>query len=85
MLEQIHEKISVITVHDQQKHTVMPAKLKWQGRVYNINKIGFHQKVWDGRNRKHIFFVSTGTMDFKLSYDTEDLIWTLEEVTDGTS
>lgn len=83
MLEVIHEKISVVTVHDRQKHTVTPAKLKWQGRVYNITKIGYHNKIWEGRTRMHIFFVSTGAMDFKLAYDTETLDWTLEEVTDG--
>lgn len=85
MLETINEKISVITVHNQQTHTVMPAKIKWQGKVYIITKIGYHNKIWDGRTRKHIFFVSTGVMDFRLSYDTENLVWTLEEVTDGNS
>lgn len=85
MLETIHEKISVITVHDRQKHTVIPAKLRWQGKVYTVTRIGFHHKIWDGRNRIHIFSVTTGVMDFRLSYDTETLDWTLEEVSDGLS
>jgi hypothetical protein len=85
MLEQIHEKISVITVHNRQKHIVMPYKIRWQGRDYIISKIGFHHKIWQGRNRVHIFSVSTGAIDFRLSYDTESLDWTLEEVSDGLS
>jgi len=53
--------------------------------VYTVTKIGFHHKIWDGRNRIHIFSVTTGAMDFRLSYDTETLDWTLEEVSDGLS
>lgn len=83
MLEAINEKISVITVHNQQTHVIMPYKIRWQGKDYLIKKLGFHHTVRDGRKLLHKFAVSTGAMDFKLSYDTESLIWTLEEVSDG--
>ena len=85
MIEAINEKVSVITVHNQQTHSVMPYKMRWQGRDYVIKKLGFHHTVRNGRTLLHKFSVSTGAMDFRLSYDTESLIWTLEEVSDGTA
>ncbi len=89
MIERIAEKVSVITVHslDREKSRdgtrVMPYKLRWQGRDYIITKLGFHHTVRLGRKLIHKFSVSTGTIDFRLSYDTETLEWVLEEVSDG--
>lgn len=85
MIETINEKVSVITVHSREKHSVMPVKLRWQGRDYIINKLGYHHSVRQGRTLLHKFSVSTGTLDFRLSLDTETLGWVLEEVSDGIS
>ena len=89
MIERIAEKVSVITVHSQERKSgergtrVMPRKIRWQGREYIINKLGYHHTVREGRKLLHKFSVSTGTIDFRLSYDTETLDWVLEEVSDG--
>ena len=48
-----------------------------------ITKLAYHHKVWEGRTRMHKFAVSTGSLDFRLNYDTENLFWVLEEVSDG--
>ena len=48
-----------------------------------IMKLAYHYKVWEGRTRVHKFAVSTGTLDLRLTYDTENLFWILEEVSDG--
>jgi len=85
MHEKINEKISVITKYDRMKGTVMPIKLRWQGRDYIIEKLAYYHRIREGRNIHHIFYVSDGNMDFKLRLDSETLHWTLEETTDGTS
>ena len=79
----INEKVSVITVYDRNKGTVVPQKVKWQGRVYDITKIGYHHKVKKGKKLLHIFSVSNDSIAFRLSFDVENLHWTLEEVSDG--
>jgi hypothetical protein len=84
MIESIHEKIEVIT-----RFLLLPKpvteiyKIRWRGREYMIIKLAYHYKVWEGRTRVHKFAVSTGTLDLRLTYDTENLFWTLEEVSDG--
>ena len=84
MIEAIHEKIEVIT-----RFRLLPKpvteiyKIRWRGREYMIMKLAYHYKVWEGRTRVHKFAVSTGTLDLRLTYDTENLFWVLEEVSDG--
>ncbi len=83
MQEIIQEKVSVLTVYDRSNGLVMPKKMKWQGRLYNIDKIGYHHKVKEGNKLIHIFSVCNQTLAFRLRLDTETLQWTLEEVSDG--
>jgi hypothetical protein len=86
MIETIKEKIEVII---RFRLTPRPEteiyKIRWRGREYLITKLAYHHKVWEGRTRMHLFAVSTENLDFRISYDTENLFWTLEEVTDGLS
>ena len=83
MNESINEKISVVTIYDREKGTIQPYQLKWQGKKYTINKIGYYHKIRVGRGMKHIFSVTDGNMFFRLSLDSETLIWTLEHISDG--
>lgn len=85
MNEVINEKISVIAKYDRIKGTVFPVKLRWQGRDYFITKLAYYHKISEGRKIHHIFHVSNNDMDFKLRLDSENLHWTLEEITDGVA
>lgn len=84
MLEKIVEKIEVITLFrltpEPRTHLY---KIRWRGREYMIEKISYHYKIWEGRTRMHKFAVSAGSLDFRITYDTENLFWILEEVSDG--
>lgn len=85
MTETINEKVSVITLfrHNAIKNEVFPYLVKWQGRDYKIKKVGFHHFVREGRDIFHIFTVSAENIDMRLRFDTQNLHWILEEVTDG--
>lgn len=83
MQETINEKVSVITVFDRNRGIVIPQKIKWQGRVYSIDKIGYHHKVKEGKKLIHIFSVANNSLAFRLRFDSENLHWTLEEISDG--
>lgn len=85
MIEYINEQIDCICVYKKSPSIVVPQKIKWNGRVYKITKLGYHHKRRDGRYIYHIFSVSTDTLAFKLKLDTETLRWWLEEVSDGSS
>ncbi len=83
MQEIIKEKVSVITIYDRMKGTVMPKKIRWQGKDYMIEKLGYYHKFREGRKIMHIFSVASKEMFFRLSLDSENLHWTLEEISDG--
>lgn len=83
-MENINERVSIITVYNREKGTVMPFKMRWQGREYVMKKLAYHHKIREGRTILHIFHVTDGTSDFKLRLNTETLIWTLEEIYAGS-
>ncbi len=85
MNETVGEKISVVSVYNAQEGSIMPRKIKWHGREYSINKLGYHHSVREGRTLLHIFHVTDGTTAFRLSLNTETLHWTLEEVYDQST
>ena len=80
MNEVINEKISVITIFYRQKGLTIPKKIRWQGRNYDIVKLTYHHKINEGRTIFHIFHVTDGNVDFRLKFDSNSLIWVLEEV-----
>lgn len=83
MQETIKEKVSVVMVYDRQTSQIMPVRLKWQGKEYRLAKLGLHHTVRVGRTLHHIFSVTDGTTFFRLNLDTENLQWTLEQISDG--
>jgi hypothetical protein len=84
MIEQIHERIGVVAVYDPRQRTFYPARITWQLRAYTVRKVCYHHKVRQGRIILHIFHVTDGSMDFKLSFNTDTLVWVLEEICDGS-
>lgn len=81
----MRESISVITVYDHTKSKAFPWRLKWRGRIYTITKIGNHHTREHGATLYHIFSVSAGNLYFRLSLNTVNLSWMLEETFDGES
>ncbi|MFA5770271.1 MAG: hypothetical protein WC894_02140 [Patescibacteria group bacterium] len=83
MQEKLFEKISVILSYNSEKNTSIPYKIRWRLRDYFIKSLAYHHKVREGRELLHIFHVTDGNLDFRLRFNTEDLNWILEEVSDG--
>lgn len=83
MNEKIFEKVSVISSYNTEKNKVIPYKIRWQLRDYFIKKLNYYHKVREGRSLQHIFHVTDGNLDFRLRLNSENLEWTLEEISDG--
>lgn len=83
MIEKINERISVISSYNRDNGQVTIHKVRWNGRTYQITKIGYHHKVREGRNIFHVFHVNNNALSFKLQLDTETLSWWVLEVSDG--
>lgn len=85
MIEKINERIDCICIYKKAPASVIPYKIRWNGREYLIAKIGYHHKRREGRYIYHIFSVSSDTLFFKLKLDTQTLYWYVEEVSDGSA
>ena len=83
MHETINEEVSVIALYDRKNRATKPLRVKWQGKVYEITKIGYHHPYRDGRVKMHVYNVATETLAMRLELNTETLHWVLKEVSDG--
>lgn len=85
MLEKVFEKVSVVSSYNQEKDNFTIYKMGWRKREYFIKRMAYHHKVREGRNLFHIFHVTDDNLDFRIRFDTENLEWILEEVSDGSA
>lgn len=85
MSNRIDEKVSVSLVSDHITGKAIPKYLKWKNTVYNITTVGLHYIQKKGVVLTHWFSVTDTSRCFLLSFNTQNLQWRLEEVTDATS
>jgi len=83
MIQKIHTPVSVTLFYNHRVRQVTPTNIVWNGREYDIIRIGLHHTYRIGRTLFHIFSVETDALFFKLVYDTDSLHWILEEIADG--
>lgn len=83
MIQRLSEPISVALTYNSSRREVKPISLHWSGRVYPVEKVGLRHTYRDGITRHHIFSVVGGNLFFRLNLNTDNLQWTLEEVSDG--
>lgn len=75
----IDEKVTVGMVNDIPKYII------WKGRSHNINQIGLHHHYREGNILYHVFSVVSGTIFMRLKFDTDNLGWVLEEISENLS
>lgn len=82
MAEYIDEAVSVVLYSNHRNRHAAPIALYWQGNRRQIDAVGLHTTVREGRNLIHEFSVTAGPTCFRLQFHTETLQWQLLEVTD---
>ena len=83
MLEKIGEKVSVNFIYNHLTGRMIPRLVKWQNRIYKIQKLGLHYTLYQGNILIHMFSVCDDNHYFLLSFNTQNLHWTLEEIADN--
>lgn len=83
MIQKISAPVSVVFVFDHKRRVATPRQVIWEGRVFQVVKVGLHHHYKKGNTLYHVFSVSTHTLYFRLLFNTENLFWTLEEIHDG--
>lgn len=79
----LSEPIDVIAVFTRDHERLKPIRLKWKEKAYSIRQIDFVFREKRGRILFHVFCCLTDTLYFKVCFDTESLIWCVEEISDG--
>jgi hypothetical protein len=83
MIQKIQSPISVNLVFDHKRRSVYPKYIFWDGKTYQVTKIGLHHTYRLGRTLYHVFSVETPDLFFRLVLDTDTLHWKVEEIADG--
>lgn len=83
MMENISEPISVELISEATTRKVYPYRLRWRDRDYKVTKVGLHHTFREGKTLYHIFSVESPSLFFRLSFNTDSLLWKVEEVSDG--
>ena len=83
----INQEVSVVAYYSIRKQLFLPHTLNWRGYRYTIGKIGYHHKFYNGKIAHHIFELvdKDATIWFRLNFNTDNLHWTLEAISDGNA
>jgi hypothetical protein len=85
MREKINEKVSVVSYYSDKKNKFLPYRIFWQNREFAVGELGMAHRYRNGDTWHHIFEVTDKeqAMAFRLNFNTQELSWTLEVVSDG--
>ena len=80
MYEDINERISVVAIFGDTYQSVQPFRIKWKGKEYLIEKIGYQHKYKEGQSIIHVFSATDGVNFFELKFNAGELSWLLGRV-----
>jgi hypothetical protein len=85
MREIIGEEVSVGLFFNARRRAVQPHIIEWRNQRYIAGVIGFHHTIWQGKILHHIYELvdQDETIWMRLNFNTENLHWMLEAVSDG--
>lgn len=85
MREKINEEVSVVMYYSAKRRVALPHLISWQNKDYIVGKIGYHHTVKDGQTLHHIYELTDNqaTLWFRLNFNTANLHWQLEQISDG--
>lgn len=82
MIQRVNTPVSVNLVFDHKRRSVYPKYILWEGKVYQVTKVGLHHTYRLGKTLYHVFSVECPALFFRLVLDTESLHWRVEEIAD---
>lgn len=76
---QIGDTISVLASFGM-PYRIKPLKFNWSGRLLEVREITYTWKTREGQNEIYHFSVTDGKTLYELSFDTDSLIWRIENL-----
>ena len=78
MYTHINERIFVNT--DFTPEGTKPKEFSWKNKGYKIDEINFTHTSREGQVRLTHFAVSSNGVSYKITFNQQDLVWTLDEI-----
>ena len=75
----VGETISVIASFGR-SHRIKPVRFNWSGKLFEIKEITYTWKTEEGKNNIYHFSVTDGRSLYELTFDTNSLLWRLENL-----
>jgi hypothetical protein len=75
----VGETISVIASFGR-SHRIKPVRFNWSGKLFEIKEITYTWKTMEGKKNIHHFSVTDGRSLYELTFDTDSLLWRLENL-----
>jgi len=82
MIQKVDVPVTALGVFDHQKRSLVFEKVLWEGRSYEIKKLGYHHNFRRGRTLYHVFSLVSENLFFRLVLDTESLTMRVMEIAD---
>lgn len=82
-VETIDERVEVVAVYYKTKteqQRCMPKKMLWRGREIIFTKLGLRHPTTYGTRTVHVFDMTDDAVDYRLEFDSYQLVWTLKAV-----
>jgi hypothetical protein len=85
MKQQVNEEVSVVMYYSAKKRKLVPYRLSWQNKDYELAEVDYYHNYMEGQERQHIFELcdKSNTLWFRLRLDSLNLHWMLEAIHDG--
>ena len=85
MKQRVDEEVTVVMYFSAKKRKLIPYRLSWNNRDYDLGPVDYYHSYLVGRERQHYFELCDKelTLKFRLRMDGLNLHWTLEEIHDG--
>lgn len=82
---QINQRVGVIALFRDKdsREMCLPLRMSYQGRDVTFSELGLRHPTSAGKRMIHIFDMSDGANDYRLSFDAESLTWTLISIIEG--
>ncbi len=75
----VGQLVKVVATFDP-AYKVKPFKFKWAGRTIRVADITYTWRSKEGRKDIYHFALTDGSVLYELTYDTETLLWRLENL-----
>ena len=76
---QIGDAISVLASFGM-PYRIKPLRFRWSGRLFEVKEITYTWQTKDGQKNIYHFSVTDNKTLYELSFDTDSLIWRIENL-----